>query len=138
MPLKDYQKHLEYNRKWWAKKGKNQGYYQKYYERFKKWRASEKGKISMALGSQKFNCLRRHGITLEQRHEMYIKQKGLCGICNQFMDENSCFIDHDHKTDKNRELLCRHCNSGLGFFKDNQIYLQKAIDYLDRHSCYNE
>jgi hypothetical protein len=39
-------------------------------------------------------------------------------------------IDHCHNTGKVRGLLCDHCNKGLGLFKDNIDYLNKAIEYL--------
>jgi lambda family phage minor tail protein L len=42
-------------------------------------------------------------------------------------------VDHCHKTNTLRDLLCHQCNSGLGQFKDNIEILQKAIDYLHKH-----
>lgn len=42
--------------------------------------------------------------------------------------------DHDHITGKKREWICDSCNSGLGRFKDDPKLLQKAIDYLKKHS----
>lgn len=42
--------------------------------------------------------------------------------------------DHDHITGKGREWICDSCNTGLGRFKDDIILLQKAIDYLKKHS----
>ena len=40
-------------------------------------------------------------------------------------------IDHCHKTGKVRGLLCKHCNHGLGKFKDDVNLLKIAIDYLN-------
>jgi hypothetical protein len=42
-------------------------------------------------------------------------------------------VDHNHETLKVRGLLCWRCNSGLGFFKDNQAHLAMAIEYLVKH-----
>lgn len=42
--------------------------------------------------------------------------------------------DHDHNTGKARDWLCDSCNTGLGRFKDNIELLEKAINYLKRHS----
>jgi len=39
-------------------------------------------------------------------------------------------IDHCHEKGHVRGLLCYHCNIGLGHFKDNTLWLQRAIEYL--------
>ncbi|QLF83305.1 endonuclease VII [Rhodococcus phage NiceHouse] len=41
-------------------------------------------------------------------------------------------LDHDHETGEWRGVLCRDCNIGLGFFKDDQATLMKAVVYLSR------
>ena len=43
------------------------------------------------------------------------------------------YVDHCHKTNTLRDLLCHQCNSFLGHAKDNIEILQKAIDYLHKH-----
>lgn len=42
-------------------------------------------------------------------------------------------VDHDHKTNRVRGILCGHCNSALGFARDDTITLQRLIDYLKSH-----
>jgi hypothetical protein len=39
-------------------------------------------------------------------------------------------LDHDHETKHTRGALCRHCNLGLGCFKDNPALFESAISYL--------
>jgi hypothetical protein len=39
-------------------------------------------------------------------------------------------LDHCHKKNKVRGIICRDCNFGLGNFKDNIKTLIKAIKYL--------
>ncbi|MGD0053597.1 MAG: endonuclease domain-containing protein, partial [Vulcanimicrobiaceae bacterium] len=41
-------------------------------------------------------------------------------------------VDHDHRTNEVRGLLCRWCNQMLGSAKDDPARLRGAIDYLSR------
>ena len=41
-------------------------------------------------------------------------------------------VDHDHKTNKIRGLLCNSCNRGLGYFRDDIRMVRKAAKYLER------
>jgi len=40
-------------------------------------------------------------------------------------------LDHDHKTNALRGMLCSECNFGLGKFKDDEALMKKAIWYLE-------
>lgn len=71
----------------------------------------------------------RYNIDYEQYKALMEKQSGLCAICKE---RAAVDIDHDHKTDVVRGLLCRSCNVGLGQFKDDIEMLEKALAYL-RH-----
>lgn len=52
---------------------------------------------------------------------------GKCNICGKI---SKLSVDHDHKTNKFRGLLCDNCNLGLGHFKDDPLLLEFAIIYL--------
>lgn len=41
-------------------------------------------------------------------------------------------VDHDHKTDAVRGLLCWRCNITLGHVCDDEVMLQGLIDYLGK------
>jgi hypothetical protein len=75
----------------------------------------------------------RHGVTLEQKAQMYADQDGKCAICNTQYPELD--VDHNHDTGQVRALLCRTCNRGLGYLKDNPEILRLAAAYLEEHSC---
>ena len=62
-------------------------------------------------------------------------QDNACAICGITAEEigKRLIVDHNHETLKVRGLLCWRCNSGLGFFKDNQAHLAMAIEYLVKH-----
>jgi len=50
-----------------------------------------------------------------------------CTICGE---EESLVVDHDHKTNQIRGMLCNRCNKGLGLFRDNPDLLEYARIYL--------
>lgn len=79
---------------------------------------------------QKFkNDLRvKYNLTFDQYLKLIEDQQRKCKICN--LEEVKLNIDHDHKTGRIRGLLCRNCNLGLGFMKDNCDILAKSIEYL--------
>jgi len=86
---------------------------------------------------------RKHGITLATRDAMLANQSGKCLICEQDIAfkinnghgkniGNEAVVDHCHINERIRGVLCGHCNTGLGAFKDNKKYLKNAIDYLTK------
>src|ERR1035437_6891793 len=73
----------------------------------------------------------KYGITLEQHKQMFMAQNGKCAICNKIFDNPKIVcVDHNHKTNQIRQLLCVKCNSGLGYFDENIEALLNAVEYL--------
>ena len=67
-----------------------------------------------------------------------------CIICG---DGGSLVVDHDHRENTIRGILCNRCNKGLGLFRDDpdlleyaRIYLlaskndPEAAEYVNKHS----
>lgn len=50
-----------------------------------------------------------------------------CTICG---DETALVVDHDHKTNEVRGMICNRCNKGLGLFRDDPELLEFARIYL--------
>lgn len=50
-----------------------------------------------------------------------------CVICGS---EEDLVVDHCHKTNTIRGMLCNHCNKGLGHFRDDPNLLEFARIYL--------
>ena len=77
----------------------------------------------------------KYGITLEDFEAMEKAQNGLCAICFEPEKENQVLsVDHDHKTNKVRGLLCGNCNRGIGNLKDSPAVLYRAIEYLNSYA----
>ena len=79
------------------------------------------------------NCKRRYGIDYQQYQEMLLKQDSSCAICcaTEAGRGHAHFsVDHNHSTGRVRGLLCHNCNTGLGMFKDNIVFLKEAVEYL--------
>ena len=77
--------------------------------------------------------LRTYGLTPEQYDAMLQSQGGVCAICGMNRDARRLAVDHDHKTNKVRALLCHFCNTALGKFLDSVEILKKAILYLEKN-----
>ncbi len=72
---------------------------------------------------------RKYNITPEFVEELRIKQENRCAICaNEFT--GTPYIDHCHKTEIVRGLLCHSCNVSIGLLKENSETLSNAIKYL--------
>jgi hypothetical protein len=91
-------------------------------------------------------------IKMSEYEELRKKQNDLCSICNQpetmkpgrnarWLTEQkltkNLALDHCHESAakgilKIRGLLCHHCNTGIGHFKDSPELLKAAIDYLKK------
>jgi hypothetical protein len=84
--------------------------------------------------TRKNHLWKEYRITLIEYNEMFILQDGRCAICGIHQSElqRSLAVDHNHKTGKVRGLLCRECNLGLGYFRDNPDLMSKAMEYLVR------
>lgn len=80
---------------------------------------------------------RRYGCDLEQYNKILVKQNGKCAICdvlhNPAEKKGRLYVDHCHDSGKVRALLCKHCNSMLGYSRDDTKWLLSAIDYLNRY-----
>ena len=77
--------------------------------------------------------MRKSKTTKLKKSQMRIEQDNKCFICNnKFKNDKDCHMDHDHKTNKIRKLLCRKCNSALGYFKEDASVMRNAINYLNK------
>lgn len=92
---------------------------------------NQRTKVSVEAngGARNYHLRRRYGIGLEHFEQMSAEQNGLCAICREAPADH---VDHDHRTERVRGLLCFNCNGALGQFRDRRDLMLRAIAYLDR------
>jgi len=103
-------------------------YYQEHQEEIKRYREKYKSKYRNRALKNKF------GITLEEYDKIFIEQNGCCAICGKHQSEvkRTFAVDHNHKTNNIRGLLCYRCNTFLGYCKDNINTFINAVEYLEK------
>lgn len=85
---------------------------------------------------------KKYGIGIAEYTTMFDAQEGRCALCrceeirvdHRTKKISRLAVDHCHRTDAIRQLLCHTCNNGLGAFKDDPARLRAAAAYLDRHA----
>ena len=82
----------------------------------------------------KFKCSFGIIITSEQIAQMETEQNYRCPLCERAFTElaRQYCIDHDHDTLEIRGLLCRTCNSAIGFIEKSGAILDNINNYLER------
>lgn len=76
---------------------------------------------------------RTYGLGSAEYEAMVIASNGVCEICGRPPKRARLAVDHDHSNGKNRGILCRSCNAGLGLFGDDPSHLIAAAAYLTKH-----
>ena len=78
------------------------------------------------------NIARKFSVTAEQYKQMLRAQSGRCAICRKRQTGRfkHLAVDHDHKTDKVRGLLCGVCNRAIGQLGDDPKIVARAVEYL--------
>ena len=65
---------------------------------------------------------------------MFEKQNNLCAICGEVEVRNKILsLDHCHKTNKVRGIICNKCNMAIGQFNEEIKNLKNAIKYLKKY-----
>lgn len=123
--------HRAYRKEW---KAKNK-------DRIKAWPSNNKEYKSKTMRvyykeeSRQRHLIRKYGLTVDRYNQMFIKQEGKCVVCKRHQSEfkTSLAVDHCHKTNKIRGLLCQPCNVSIGLFRDDPEILLNAAAYLEDH-----
>ena len=70
----------------------------------------------------------RYGLSPQEYYALVARQGGACAICRKI---KPLCVDHCHLTGRVRGLLCRTCNSAIGFWGDSPAMVRRALKYLE-------
>lgn len=92
----------------------------------------DRAAVSRSACSRHYGQMTLYAISAERLSELISEGCDLCG------DDTRLFIDHDHACCPGakscgkcvRGAICQHCNTGLGYFRDDPRILMAAIKYL--------
>lgn len=103
-------------------------------DRYLTYQKTDKGKAS-----QKYRYIKYKYNLSRGEYDNLVLSNSTCQICGTDVifsgrSKESACVDHDHATERVRGILCNHCNRVLGLVNDNIGVLQKAINYLQKHT----
>lgn len=80
----------------------------------------------------------KFGITLEDYNNLLESQQDKCAICSRTTKDNKKMlaVDHCHKTNLVRALLCSSCNICIGFIEKNKLNIDDIKNYLGRYEVF--
>jgi hypothetical protein len=97
----------------------------------RKWKLENPDKLK--IHARRAQLKRKYNITLEKYNELLSLQNGHCFFCDRTPEQERygvLCVDHCHKTNRIRGLLCITHNRSLGVFGDNEEGLLKALTYV--------
>lgn len=95
------------------------------------------------LYSRDYSLTRCYGITYNEYCSILESQDGTCWICQRNPTNKALHVDHLHvrgdaktsaqeKRKRVRGLLCWRCNTSIGKFNDDPVFLRRAAEFLER------
>lgn len=104
----------------------------------REWR--KENRLKEARSRRKCFLKRGYSLSPEKVEALLKTQEGVCANqgCRRKVPgkkRREWCIDHDHKTNKVRGLLCNYCNVALGMVNDNIEVLLGLVEYLRKHEA---
>ncbi|MFC4501733.1 MULTISPECIES: endonuclease VII domain-containing protein [Streptomyces] len=94
-------------------------------------------KSSRRAATRNARILNTYGLTAEEYRKLLDFQGGRCAICQETRRTNLA-VDHCHRTEAVRGLLCARCNSQLlaRGARDRPEILRRAANYLEDYPAW--
>lgn len=90
--------------------------------------------------SRKHKLRKIYNLTPEDYFKMTELQNNLCAICDRPERDKHrkiLSVDHNHKTNKVRGLLCHKCNAAIGYLGEDISIILNAANYLFKYATRN-
>ena len=104
-------------------------------KKYKEWK--NKDRTAYLRSSSNSGLKLRYGIELKDYEDLLIKQNHCCKICKTKSPGRTGVkrfaVDHCHKTNKVRGLLCMACNTSIGLLNEDPKLFDAAKQYLQDH-----
>lgn len=109
-------------------------------QKCREWKKKNPNKVHAA------NIRNSYSLSADSYIMMLFSQNHACAICKQHKSLNTkdkngkprnLAVDHCHKTNKVRGLLCYSCNLALGMLKDDVLNARALIEYLEKYEQKN-
>jgi len=125
----------EYQKSWREQNAQSVAEYQKEYS--KEYRARNEAQAA----TRQRGLWKSYKMTVSEFNALWHSQDGKCAICNVDMmprgrTPTSVAVDHNHVNGAVRGLLCRVCNVGIGYLRDDPDLLMRAAEYLIERGFY--
>ena len=101
-------------------------------EASERWAWKNVGRVQAA--QRRYRLQKKYGLTVEDYNQMLRLQGNTCGICgsaNPGKGKKHFSVDHCHRFNVVRGLICSPCNLALGRFGDDPEWFRRAADYLE-------
>jgi hypothetical protein len=122
----------------WTKEKQRASAQKWYYKDIERSRRLSRERVSKRSVQNYWRRLERvYGLTDSGYSTLLYAQGNRCAICRAQKvggKANQFHVDHNHKTNEVRGLLCNNCNAMVGYAKDSPKILESAIAYLLRGS----
>lgn len=80
---------------------------------------------------------RKYGLSPAEYAALEDASGGVCALCSRppTGKRDRLVVDHDHATNRVRELLCHQCNVGIGLLGDDPDVMMRAAIYVRKHQA---
>ncbi len=85
-----------------------------------------------------YQIKKKYGLSKEEYEVILADQKGVCAVCGSGPSGrgSKLYVDHCHKTNKVRGLLCHKCNLAAGYVDDDFLRAMDLSFYLHQHTMF--
>lgn len=109
-------------------------------KQYQKWKSQNREKYLRSTANSSLKI--KYNIELSEYEKLLEIQNGCCKICKTKKpgrrDVKRFAVDHCHKTNKIRGLLCMACNTAIGLLNEDPKRFDAAKQYLEEHKQIEE